>query len=105
MVPRGLCQCESHGYSIRPVRAGILLRRRQSQDLIGKQPYEGFPKSILSAPDRRDQYPKGRIYPLGEATEGVNKSSKRELTQASRRCRSAMNPSSLHRMPTPLKRC
>jgi len=46
----------------------------------------------------------GRIYPLGEAS-GRNSASKRPLTQASRRCNKWLKPSSLHRMPTPLKRC
>src|SRR5215813_10212957 len=46
----------------------------------------------------------GRIYQFGDGDK-PNKASKRPLTQASRRCKRWLNPSSLHRMPTPLKRC
>ena len=46
----------------------------------------------------------GRIYELGEAS-GANKASKRPLTQAKRRWSKWLKPSSLQRIPTPLKRC
>ena len=44
----------------------------------------------------------GRIHELGE---GVNRVSKRSLAQASRSMSKWLKPSSLQRMPTPLKRC
>jgi len=46
----------------------------------------------------------GRIYGFGERVK-VNNASKRPLTQASLRCTRWLKPSSLHRIPTPLKRC
>ena len=47
---------------------------------------------------------RGRIYRFGDRVK-PNKVSKRPLTQASLRCKRWLNPSSLQRMPTPLKRC
>jgi hypothetical protein len=41
----------------------------------------------------------------GEASVEGKKASKRPLTQAKRKCSKWLNPSSLQRMPTPLKRC
>jgi REP element-mobilizing transposase RayT len=46
----------------------------------------------------------GRIYQFGDRVK-PNKVSKRPLTQASRRCQRWLHPSSLQRIPTPLKRC
>jgi hypothetical protein len=46
----------------------------------------------------------GRIYRFGDWAK-LNKASKRPLTHASLRCKRWLNPSSLHRIPTPLKRC
>ena len=46
----------------------------------------------------------GRSYWFGDRVK-PNKASKRPLTQASLRCKRWLKPSSLHRIPTPLKRC
>src|SRR6266705_2926501 len=46
----------------------------------------------------------GRSYWFGDKAKS-NKASKRPLTQASLRCTRWWKPSSLHRIPTPLKRC
>ena len=46
----------------------------------------------------------GRSYGFGDRAK-PNKASKRPLTQASLRCKRWLKPSSLHRIPTPLKRC
>jgi len=46
----------------------------------------------------------GRSYGFGDGAK-PNKASKRPLTQASLRCKRWLKPSSLHRIPTPLKRC
>jgi hypothetical protein len=46
----------------------------------------------------------GRSYEFGDRAK-PNKASKRPFTQASLRCKRWLKPSSLHRMPTPLKRC
>jgi hypothetical protein len=46
----------------------------------------------------------GRIYEFGDRVK-PNKVSKRPFTQASLRCKRWLKPSSLHRIPTPLKRC
>ena len=47
---------------------------------------------------------KGHSYRFGDWAR-PNKASKRPLTQASLRCKRWLKPSSLHRIPTPLKRC
>ena len=48
----------------------------------------------------------GRSYVLGEGWSSTpNKASKEPFTQASRRCNRWLNPASLQRIPTPLKRC
>src|SRR2546425_857898 len=46
----------------------------------------------------------GRSYGFGDRAK-TNKVAKRPLTQASLRCKRWLKPSSLHRIPTPLKRC
>jgi hypothetical protein len=46
----------------------------------------------------------GRSYEFGDRAK-PNKASKRPFTQASLRGTRWVKPSSLHRMPTPLKRC
>src|SRR5262249_40958761 len=47
---------------------------------------------------------KGRSYEFGDRAK-PNKVSKRPLPQASLKCTRWLQPSSLHRIPTPLKRC
>jgi cytochrome c peroxidase len=47
----------------------------------------------------------GRIYDLGEGIEAEKKESKRPFTQANRKWSRWLKPSSLQRIPTPLKRC
>ena len=54
---------------------------------------------------RTNELTEGRIYDLGEGVEGVKKEPKGPLTQAKRKCRRWLNPSSLQGMPTPWKRC
>jgi len=59
--------------------------------------------------DKRQDYGEersvlGRSYGFGDWAK-PNKASKRPLTQASLRCKRWLKPSSLHRIPTPLKRC
>src|SRR4030095_4241853 len=46
----------------------------------------------------------GRSYEFGDRAKS-NKASQRPLIQASLRCKRWLKPSSLHRIPTPLKRC
>ena len=55
---------------------------------------------------RHDHLPgaKGRSYEFGDRVKS-NNASQRPLIQASLRCKRWLKPSSLHRIPTPLKRC
>jgi len=63
-----------------------------------------FPLDDAALKQRLEQDEHGRIYMSGEAS-GRNSASKRSLTQANRKCSKWLKPSSLHRIPTPLKRC
>ena len=58
------------------------------------------PLESLSEANMQD----GRIYEFGDRAKS-NKVSKRPLTQASLKCKRWLKPSSLQRIPTPLKRC
>ena len=61
------------------------------------------PVMVLSCWAKGYQEP-GRSYRFGDWAR-PNNASKRPLTQASLRCKRWLKPSSLHRIPTPLKRC